>query len=485
MYVSNTLKVCVERRKVKILIFGTGKYYQNRKHSFSDVEIQGFLDNSEKKIGMQLDGIRIYSPGQIQELDYDYICIMTLQYYRSVYSQLLECGVEKDRIVTYAQFIDIKDQRGSVQLFYANRKNSADNEGYILVLSHELSNTGAPMVLFQAVRILKKNGYNVEVLSLRDGPLRQKYVDEEINVWIKETISDKDKVLVDWVNSFGLLFACTLVFGEFIRETKNIIKIPILWWLHESEEFYSIWWEQSDPRPVSSNIQIYNVSARALETYKKYFEIENGNILLYGGVNGKVEYATTELMKHDKLVFLVVGVIQPRKAQDIVIDAIQHLSNEERDRVEIWFAGAMTDTFHEYEQEFKLKTEREGIVKYFGEVEHEKCLELIQTADILLCPSRDDPLPVVVAEAMMYGKTCIVSDNTGYADYIEQYQNGIVCKANARGISDTIKWSLNNKQRLELIGENGKQLYKALFSNEAFETNLMEAVESTMFKEIR
>ena len=50
----------MERKTVKILIFGTGKYYQNRKKSFQDVEVIGFLDNSESKIGYKLDGKKIF-----------------------------------------------------------------------------------------------------------------------------------------------------------------------------------------------------------------------------------------------------------------------------------------------------------------------------------------------------------------------------------------------------------------------------------------
>ena len=468
---------------MKILIFGTGKYYQNRKKSFQDVEVIGFLDNSESKIGYKLDGKKIFHPKQVQEFEYDYVCIMTSKYCRTVYTQLIECGVEKEKILSYAQYMDVRGN-GGVQLFYSNKSRNDNQDGKkVLVFSHELSNTGAPLVLYNAVRVLQKHGYNVSLLSLQDGPLRKEYVDAGVNVWIKETISERDEVLIDWVNSFDLLFMCTLVFGEFIRNTKDMLSKPILWWLHESEAFYEAWWEQCDPRPLPENISIYNVGPRALQTYKKYFETEDGNILLYGGTTEKVLFKQQLQNNKKATIFLVAGLVQPRKGQDIVIDALRYLSEEEKEKLEIWFVGAIAGIYPEYEQKFELEANRESAVRYIGELEHEKYLELMRNADVLLCPSRDDPLPVVVAEAMMYGKPCIVSENTGFAYYIKQYINGVICKAEAESISNGMKWVLENKECLKDIGAKGKQLYQKMFSSEAFETSLLEAVSRTMLKQ--
>ena len=45
---------------MKVVIFGTGLYYKNRKQSLEDkVEITAFLDNDLNKTGKVLDGAEI------------------------------------------------------------------------------------------------------------------------------------------------------------------------------------------------------------------------------------------------------------------------------------------------------------------------------------------------------------------------------------------------------------------------------------------
>jgi glycosyltransferase involved in cell wall biosynthesis len=49
----------------------------------------------------------------------------------------------------------------------------------------------------------------------------------------------------------------------------------------------------------------------------------------------------------------------------------------------------------------------------------------------LICASRDDPMPVVVTEAMMFSKVCICSENTGSANIIQDGNSGFVYKDNS------------------------------------------------------
>lgn len=56
------------------------------------------------------------------------------------------------------------------------------DEKSILVFSHQLSRTGAPIVLLDLVRIMKKEGYKVAVISFMDGSLKEEYKKEGIPV---------------------------------------------------------------------------------------------------------------------------------------------------------------------------------------------------------------------------------------------------------------------------------------------------------------
>lgn len=52
-------------KKTKLVIFGTGNFYQDEKEKFDmldNIQICAFLDNNVKLRGVLLDGIQIYSP---------------------------------------------------------------------------------------------------------------------------------------------------------------------------------------------------------------------------------------------------------------------------------------------------------------------------------------------------------------------------------------------------------------------------------------
>ena len=49
------------------------------------------------------------------------------------------------------------------------------NKGDILLISHDLTQSGAPILLFNLCKILLLEGYFVTVVSPNDGPFREQY----------------------------------------------------------------------------------------------------------------------------------------------------------------------------------------------------------------------------------------------------------------------------------------------------------------------
>lgn len=93
-----------------IVIFGTGLYYYNRKDSdcLKESNIIAFLDNDTQKQGTTLDGIPILNPKEIVQLKYDYIIIMSV-YYDQMLGQLLSLGVDKSKIGSFRQIIEMEE----------------------------------------------------------------------------------------------------------------------------------------------------------------------------------------------------------------------------------------------------------------------------------------------------------------------------------------------------------------------------------------
>lgn len=96
---------------MRLLVFGTGLFYLNRKKYLKDHEIVAFLDNDDLKQGNLLDGIDILPPNSISNLEYDYICVMTRQEYaEQIKTQLLELAVPLKKIIDFYDFRALADE---------------------------------------------------------------------------------------------------------------------------------------------------------------------------------------------------------------------------------------------------------------------------------------------------------------------------------------------------------------------------------------
>ena len=101
--------------------------------------------------------------------------------------------------------------------------------------------------------------------------------------------------------------------------------------------------------------------------------------------------------------------------------------------------------------------------------------------DVVVCPSREDPLPIVMTEGMMYGKVCIASDRTGTADLIREKENGLVCRAeDVDSLADAMEWALTHPEECAAIGRKARQTYESIFTMDAFRERLEDAMEEAL-----
>ena len=194
-----------------LLVFGTGLYYKNRKKTFEKDNIIAFVDNDSRKKGKLLDGVPIISPDEIIEKKYDYICLMAKEdYVIQMKEQLEGAGIPSEKVINYFQYGMLR--KGSeIQLYYwDNYINESSKK--VLLMTHELSFTGAPLVLFYVAKILKEKGYLVVVFSTKDGELRREYVENGIMVIVQENNKRVEPILNLCFQQFDCIFACTLTF---------------------------------------------------------------------------------------------------------------------------------------------------------------------------------------------------------------------------------------------------------------------------------
>lgn len=462
---------------MRLLIFGTGLFYQNRREAFAEDKIVAFVDNDANKWNTVLEGVPVILPENIRQMDYDFICLMAKgEYVEQMRKQLEKLKVPYEKIIDFWEYKKIEE--GNKLTVYYGRECVPNDGDKILLLTHELSYSGAPLVLFYVAQILRKRGYFVTVLSLKDGELRKDFLKEGITVIIQEDIRRFEPVLNEWFQKFDLVWGNTVTYYYWV-DAFNRSGIPFIWWLHESAEAYEWLGPHRMPQKVAENVRIYAAGGLALRMAEKYIPNGRTEVLLYGSPDFCAEVAKNEKSKSSKVIFAIIGTICPRKAQDIFLEAIEALSDAEREKAEFWVIGSILN--QEFYEQILGRLEAIPEIKVLGAYNRDEMRQVYQEIDIVVCPSREDPLPVVATEAMIMSKASIVSTMTGTADLITEKENGFICEAeNPLDLAEKMRWILDNKELLPEIGKNARKLYEEKFAMEVFEKNVEEIVSKAI-----
>ena len=92
-------------KETKVAVFGTGFFYQKQKEKLyanCNIEVCAFFDNNKERWGAELDGIMIYSPQNVNYVQYDYIVLMS-GYATDMYEQLIHLGVNQCKILLWGE----------------------------------------------------------------------------------------------------------------------------------------------------------------------------------------------------------------------------------------------------------------------------------------------------------------------------------------------------------------------------------------------
>ena len=460
---------------MKIILFGTGDHYHKFKDWFYDEDIVCLLDNNEQKQNTIIDGKKVLAPEIGIRLEYEKICIVSV-YYEAIKKQLVSLGVLEEDIVHCSELykypemlrldrtVQCIDKYGQKVCAIKGKSKS------VLLMSHDLDFNGATLALYYVACILKDNDYDVWFASWTDGKLKTFLLEREISIIIDPRLQIDVCSRIEWLESFQNIFCNTLLYYKLLSDRDYEKKY--LWWLHEPELFY-----QSVDKSILStikadNLKIYAVGDIARNAFIKncsHMEVEE---LLYGIPDVTLQNDCQTI--HLKIEIVTVGTVQEYKGQDILVDAIKHLPEKYREKIHVSIIGGNNSKYYD---SVKVSAESVGdIVDFFPPVAREEVYQYYQNADIYICPSRQDCMPVVVAESMMRSLPSIVSDATGIAPYVKQGGGLLFQSGNSLDLAEKIKWCVDNQERLKAMGICARKQYDKFFSINAFEKSILKIV---------
>ena len=459
--------------EMKLLVFGTGEYYQRFKKWLVKEDIVALLDNSPAKQNTVIDGHEVLSPKDGIEREYDAVIVMSF-YIKAMRKQLIELGVSSESIYHFydlRKLIDLKRNKQKVQ-FYGN----------IALLSTDLALGGTAIALFQMAKVLKQIGYPIVFASMMDGPLKEWLEECGIPVIIDPNLQLATMREIEWLSDFRLIICNAVNYYLFLSERD--LGIPMVWWLHDSSFFYDGVDKEILQKISTENLTVLAVGPIPEKSIHLIVPKLPVGQLLYGvedivGREGSSQRTHAERRNtQGKICFVTIGHIEERKGQDILLQAVSLLKKEERQKAVFYLVGQDTSLLA---GQVKEKAVCMPEIVITGPVGREKVAEILDCADVMVCPSREDPMPTVAAEAMMYSVPCILSNAAGTAAYITEGENGFVFpNGDVWELVKKLSWCIENRSRLAQMGGEARRVYEENFSMDVFEANVRQVVERVL-----
>lgn len=461
---------------MRVIIFGTGQYWNNRKKYILEAcDIVCFLDNNSDKWKQKFCGALIDSPENILHYEFDYVVIMCKKQ-QEVYHQLVDFSVPEHKIITYNEFKQI-----GLNKYYVRYGKCEDTYYDVIAISTALDYNGGTIAAVYAVKALQRSGKKV-LLCAPD--CNDKMIDElttnnlEILIAPSLPVAIND-VLMDYIRSSRIVLVNVFQMLPLTCRLNGLK--PLLWWIHEPKELYEPVLEEFSEygnQNFFDKTNIAAVSKIARNNFNEHFPHSIKKTLPYAIPDLKINENTEERTNKD-IAFALIGIVNERKAQDIFIKSIKQLSNEEIDKSRFYIIGSYDSG--EYASRIIEESKKLKNIIVTGNLTREEMNNIYSKIDIVVCPSREDPLPIVMTEGMMYRKPCIASDSTGTADYIKNGINGFVCKTeDVEDLCGKMRYFINHPEKIEEMGDEARKVYEEYFTMDKFADRLCNEMQKTI-----
>lgn len=364
-----------------------------------------------KKVGV-LD--ESFSPGNYE--DYDYGLKVTNAGFRNLLcknSFILHWGGQNFK----------KNSEKLRKLISVNRRKLAmkwnKKTKQILLITHQLSYTGAPLALMRLAIVLQEKGYTIDVISLKDGQLKGEYDKYGITSDVIDIKNEKE--LEELLGVYDAIVVNTLA-GARICELLSGKNEKVFWWIHENELLFEQISDYLKTLNLKFNIKILSAGYYVHSLVKKYM-----------GVDSKIlnicvpdKYHRAKSNNNNKIKFAQIGLIDGMKGQEIFIDAIRLLPYGIRDKCEFYICGSLDNANMDIMNIIRCAQQIFPNIRLIDSMVQEKIYEFYDEVDCIVVPSRIESMSTVAIEAFMKEKICICTNTTGISKYIRSGINGYV-----------------------------------------------------------
>lgn len=338
----------------------------------------------------------------------------------------------------------------------------------VLFFAHETTWSGAPIQLLHLVSWLKRHGWEVAVAVPKAGTAESGPISDElrgIGVEIFPVIDLSAAPNLAELGALGARFdvvvANTLVMWAPVR-AANEQGIPVIWYIHESLVAQHLIAHLPEIKPTLGLADMLVMPTR--RTAQLYASLADRPIEVVPYGVPEVTVRRNKPASQPTLIrFLLLGSYEPRKGQDLYLQAIDQLSGAAKSRAVFQMAGRILD--RSFYERLAQQAGQMPNVELQDALDHDKALEASATADVLVCSSRDETMPVAILEAMSLGKAIVAANVGGIAEWLEDGENGLLVPAeDSLALAEAIRRCIEEPGLICSLGDSARRTFLANFS---------------------
>lgn len=468
---------------MRVLLFGTGIKYQEYKHVFQKVKVLALLDNDSRKIGSELDGHPILLPSDGAKLDFDKIFVLSV-YENGIRDQLYDLGVDSDKIFGLQEVgVGLGCWKPDIApVIYKGERGHSTAKGRVCVLTWHFNLSGGPIAMLGLADALLKLGYEVTAMTFSDGPMREQFLAIGTMVVIDMGLCCKRMDEIYGAGQYCAIWTDASLVLQMLVDSRN--PDPLNMWFHAGESSYRNISPKLLARMNTMNVNFYAVGEFPRQAFLRRRPDLSVTLLPYGI---KDEILPEENLRHkivgDKIVFAIIGGIQPLKGQDVFLQAVEKLTKNELKNASFRIIGKLGTQKQYNEQlmnQIDMLRSRGAQIEYLGELGREDMKRIYGDIDVIVSASREDAMPIVCTEGAMHCCAVVCSDQVGFKAFVENGNNGHIFKSeDSVALAAVFKNYLVQTDSVVKIGRNARTIYEDIFDMSVFQRNIENVISTT------
>ncbi|MBC3757752.1 glycosyltransferase family 4 protein [Hyunsoonleella sp. SJ7] len=368
----------------------------------------------------------------------------------------------------------------------------------ILFISHEMSRTGAPMVLLYLLQWIRKHHSDVivDVLALQNGGLEDDFKKISRNYYDYKALDNGDKLtflqrlllklkilktrnyhqeLIEALtaNNYNVIYGNTVLSLPFAKQLVQLNKKSRLI-LHVHELNAIIKQTLPNFRDYINFIDHFIAPSNLVKTnLQDHWGIEENIDVVYECSQTKA--VTSQQKVSTTFTVGASGTVHWRKGHDVFVQVARYIHANYPDvKMQFVWVGHIPAQEKIILDEDLLKLGLIDKVKFIGEIED--TLEHYSAFDVFVMTSREDPFPLVCIELGMLGKPIICFEGaTGTEEILGNGGGKIVPYLSIEAMASAILFYYENESEKITQGEKNKEAFSQ-FSPEKICPQLFEII---------